>query len=114
MTHSIPDSVGAAIDTPAGLIVMSGDYKFDQTPIDHWPSDFAKLAELGQRGVLALLSDSSNAERPGNTPSEMEINRNFEEVFSNQLHSKLKLVPLLFLSISLSFLICRSKSQHHK
>ena len=82
MTHSIPDSVGAAIDTPAGLIVMSGDYKFDQTPIDHWPSDFAKLAELGQRGVLALLSDSSNAERPGNTPSEMEINRNFEEVFS--------------------------------
>ena len=82
MTHSIPDSVGAAIDTPAGLIVMSGDYKFDQTPIDHWPSDFAKLAELGQRGVLALLSDSSNAERAGNTPSEMEINRNFEEVFS--------------------------------
>ena len=82
MTHSIPDSVGVAIDTPAGLIVMSGDYKFDQTPIDHWPSDFAKLAELGQRGVLALLSDSSNAERPGNTPSEMEINRNFEEVFS--------------------------------
>ena len=82
MTHSIPDSVGVAIDTPAGLIVMSGDYKFDQTPIDHWPSDFAKLAELGKRGVLALLSDSSNAERPGNTPSEMEINRSFEEVFS--------------------------------
>lgn len=82
MSHSIPDSVGVAIDTPAGLIVMSGDYKFDQTPIDHWPSDFAKLAELGKRGVLALLSDSSNAERPGNTPSEMEINRNFEEVFS--------------------------------
>lgn len=82
MTHSIPDSVGLAVGTPAGLIVMSGDYKFDQTPIDHWPSDFAKLAELGKRGVLALLSDSSNAERPGNTPSEMEINRNFEEVFT--------------------------------
>ena len=46
MSHSIPDSVGVAIETPAGLIVMSGDYKFDQTPIDHWPSDFAKLAEL--------------------------------------------------------------------
>ena len=82
MSHSIPDTVGVAIETPAGLIVMSGDYKFDQTPIDHWPSDFAKLAELGKRGVLALLSDSTNAERPGNTPSEMEINRNFEEVFS--------------------------------
>ena len=82
MSHSIPDSVGISIETPAGLIVMSGDYKFDQTPIDHWPSDFAKLAELGKRGVLALLSDSTNAERPGNTPSEMEINRNFEEVFS--------------------------------
>ena len=82
MAHSIPDTVGVAIETPAGLIVMSGDYKFDQTPIDHWPSDFAKLAELGKRGVLALLSDSTNAERPGNTPSEMEINRNFEEVFS--------------------------------
>lgn len=82
MTHSIPDSVGVAIETPAGLIVMSGDYKFDQTPIDHWPSDFAKLAELGKRGVLALLSDSTNAELAGNTPSEMEINRNFEEVFS--------------------------------
>lgn len=82
MSHSIPDSVGVAIETSAGLIVMSGDYKFDQTPIDHWPSDFAKLAELGKRGVLALLSDSTNAERPGNTPSEMDINRNFEEVFS--------------------------------
>ena len=82
MAHSIPDTVGVAIETPAGLIVMSGDYKFDQTPIDHWPSDFAKLAELGKRGVLALLSDSTNAERTGNTPSEMEINRNFEEVFS--------------------------------
>ncbi len=82
MTHSIPDSVGLAIDTPEGLIVMTGDYKFDQTPIDHWPSDFGKLAEYGQRGVLALLSDSTNAERPGNTPSEIEINRSFEEIFT--------------------------------
>ena len=82
MNHSIPDSVGLGIETGAGLIVMSGDYKFDQTPIDHWPSDYAKLSELGSRGVLALLSDSTNAERPGHTPSEMEINRNFEEVFA--------------------------------
>ncbi|MBR6089710.1 MAG: ribonuclease J [Anaerolineaceae bacterium] len=96
MSHSIPDSVGVAIGTEAGLIVMSGDYKFDQTPIDHWPSDFAKLAELGKRGVLALLSDSTNAERPGNTPSEMEINRNFEEVFS---HAKGRIIISSFASL---------------
>ncbi len=83
MTHSIPDSVGFAITTPAGLIVHSGDYKFDQTPIDNWPSDFAKLAELGKRGVLALMSDSTNAERPGSTPSERGIDKAFEEVFAN-------------------------------
>ncbi|MHC1772567.1 MAG: ribonuclease J [Flexilinea sp.] len=83
MTHSIPDGVGLAITTPAGLIVHSGDYKFDQTPIDHWPSDFGKLSELGKRGVLVLLSDSTNAERPGTTPSEMDINKAFEEVFAN-------------------------------
>ena len=64
MTHSIPDSIGLAITTPAGLIVVSGDYKFDPTPIDNWPSDFAKLAELGTRNVLALFSDSTNSERP--------------------------------------------------
>lgn len=81
MTHSIPDGVGLAITTPAGLIVHSGDYKFDQTPIDHWPSDFGKLTELGKRGVLVLMSDSTNAERPGTTPSEMDINKAFEEVF---------------------------------
>ncbi len=83
MSHSIPDSIGLAITTPAGLIVHSGDYKFDYTPIDKWPGDFGKLAELGTRGVLALMSDSTNAERPGKTPSEMEINRSFEEVFEN-------------------------------
>ena len=82
MTHSIPDGVGLAITTPAGLIVHSGDYKFDQTPIDHWPSDFGKLSELGKRGVLVLLSDSTNAERPGTTPSEMDINKAFEDVFA--------------------------------
>lgn len=83
MTHSIPDSIGLAITTPAGLIVVSGDYKFDPTPIDNWPSDFAKLAELGTRNVLALFSDSTNSERPGTTPSEKDINKAFEEVFVN-------------------------------
>lgn len=111
MSHSIPDSVGVAIDTPAGLIVMSGDYKFDQTPIDHWPSDFAKLAELGKRGVLALLSDSSNAERPGNTPSEMEINRNFEEVFST---AKGRIIISSFASLISRLQQVSTIARHHK
>ena len=75
--HSIPDGVGLGIHTPAGLIVHSGDYKFDHTPVDGWPTDYAKLAEFSQRGVLALLSDSTNAERPGWTPSERVIDAGF-------------------------------------
>ena len=62
--HSIPDGVGFGIETPAGLVVHSGDYKFDHTPVDNWPTDYAKLAEFSDRGVLALLADSTNAERP--------------------------------------------------
>lgn len=79
--HSIPDAVGLGIDTPGGLLVHSGDYKFDHTPVDGWPTDFGKLAELGGRGVLALLADSTNADKPGWTPSEAEIDPAFDEVF---------------------------------
>ena len=79
--HSIPDGVGLGITTPAGLLVHSGDFKFDHTPVDGWPTDFAKLAELGERGVLALMADSTNAERPGWTPSEAVIDPAFDEVF---------------------------------
>ncbi len=79
--HSIPDGVGLGIETPAGLIVHSGDYKFDHTPVDGWPSDYAKLAEFSQRGVLALLSDSTNAERAGWTPSEKVVDAALEQVF---------------------------------
>jgi ribonuclease J len=57
--HSIPDAVGLGIQTPQGLIVHSGDYKFDHTPVDNWPTDYAKLAEFSQRGVMALISDSN-------------------------------------------------------
>jgi ribonuclease J len=79
--HSIPDGFGLGITTPAGLIVHSGDFKFDHTPVDGWPTDFAKLAEFGERGVLALLADSTNAERPGWTPSEAVIDPAFDDVF---------------------------------
>jgi ribonuclease J len=79
--HSIPDGVGLGITTPAGLLVHSGDFKFDHTPVDGWPTDFGKLAEFGERGVLALLADSTNAERPGWTPSEAVINAAFDDVF---------------------------------
>jgi ribonuclease J len=79
--HSIPDGVGLGITTPAGLIVHSGDFKFDHTPFDGWASDFAKLGEFGGRGVLALLADSTNADRPGWTPSERVIDPAFDMVF---------------------------------
>lgn len=81
VSHSIPDGVGLGISTPAGLIVHSGDFKFDHTPVDNWPTDFAKLAEFGGRGVLALLADSTNADKPGWTPSERVIDPAFDAVF---------------------------------
>jgi len=79
--HSIPDGIGLGIQTPVGLIVHSGDYKFDHTPVDGWPSDYAALADFSRRGVLALLSDSTNAERPGWTPSERVVDAAFDQVF---------------------------------
>jgi ribonuclease J len=79
--HSIPDSVGLGIETPEGLIVQSGDFKFDHTPVDNWPTDYAKLVEFSQRGVLALIADSTNATRPGWTPSEMVVSEALDNVF---------------------------------
>lgn len=79
--HSIPDGVGLGITTPAGLIVHSGDFKFDHTPVDGWPTDYAKLAEFSGRGVLALLSDSTNSDKAGWTPSEAVIDPAFDHVF---------------------------------
>jgi len=80
--HSIPDAVGLAITTPVGLVVHVTDYKFDAHPVDGKLTDFAKLSELGDRGVLLLLSDSTNAERPGFTPSEREVGVAFDRLFS--------------------------------
>ncbi len=79
--HSIPNGVGLGITTPAGLIIHSGDYKFDHTPVDGKPTDFGKLGEFGSRGVLALLADSTNADDPGWTPSEAVIDPAFDTVF---------------------------------
>jgi ribonuclease J len=82
-THSIPDTVGLAINTPEGLIVISGDFKFDQNPIDGITPDFKKMAELAGRGVLALFCDTTNIEQPGITPSESLVKSTFENIFSS-------------------------------
>lgn len=82
VSHSIPDGVGLGIQTPVGLVVHSGDFKFDHSPVDNQRTDFAKLAELGGRRVLLLLSDSTNAETPGYTPSEQVIGETMSRVFA--------------------------------
>ncbi|MBK8034098.1 MAG: ribonuclease J [Chloroflexi bacterium] len=81
VTHSIPDCVGFGINTPHGLIVYSGDYKFDNTPIDGKRTDYAKLAEFSRRGVLMLMGDSTNSEKPGWTQSEIIVNAAFDDIF---------------------------------
>ena len=79
--HSIPDSVGVALDTPEGVIVHTGDFKFDFTPVNQQFADLHKMAELGSKGVLCLLSESTNAERSGFTPSEKSVGEELVEVF---------------------------------
>ncbi len=81
VSHSIPDGVGLAVHTAAGVVVHTGDFKFDHTPVDGEVTDVQKFAALGTKGVLALLSDSTNASRAGSTPSESTIGRTFEQVF---------------------------------
>ncbi|MEI3392094.1 MAG: ribonuclease J [Clostridia bacterium] len=82
-SHSIPDSVMLAIHTPVGTVVHTGDFKVDYTPMDGKIMDFGRLAELGNKGVLALMSDSTNAERKGFTMSESTVGEVFEKLFTN-------------------------------
>lgn len=81
VNHSIPDAVGLAIRCPAGVIIQTGDFKIDTTPVDGDMIDLPRFAEYGKKGVLALLSDSTNAERPGYTMSEKSVGESFEMLF---------------------------------
>ncbi|MDO4542499.1 MAG: ribonuclease J [Bacillota bacterium] len=83
VNHSIADAVGFAIHTPAGMIVHTGDFKIDMTPVDGEVFDFARFSALGAKGVLLLLSDSTNAERPGFTKSERLVGSSLDENFRN-------------------------------
>jgi ribonuclease J len=82
MTHSIPDSCAVALTTELGTVLVTGDYKFDQTPVDGPPADVSRLAELGREGLLLLCGDSTNADRPGFSPSERGVGPHLEEVFA--------------------------------
>ncbi len=95
VTHSIPDALALAIESPVGTVVHSGDFKIDQTPLDGEHFDLHRFAELGARGVLALLADSTNIERPGFTGSEYGVVEAFEELFAS---TKGKLVVTAFAS----------------
>jgi len=83
VTHSIPDCVAVAVETPHGVVIHTGDFKIDQTPIDGEHVDVHRLAQLGASGVLALLSDSTNVDRRGFTGSELDVTDAFEEIFTN-------------------------------
>ncbi len=83
VNHSIPDSCALAVHTPDGVVVQTGDYKIDYTPIGSEVIDLARFGELGGQGVLALLADSTNAEKPGSTPSERIVGESFDKLFKN-------------------------------
>jgi ribonuclease J len=82
MAHSIPDSFAVALTCELGTVLVTGDYKFDQTPVDGVPADVSRLAELGREGLLLLCGDSTNADRPGMSPSESSVGPKLEEMFA--------------------------------
>ncbi|GMR02442.1 MAG: ribonuclease J [Acidimicrobiia bacterium] len=83
VSHSIPDAAGVAFDTPEGIVLHSGDFKLDPTPIDGVPTDLRSFATIGKRGVRLLLADSTNAERPGFVPSEITVGERLDEIVSH-------------------------------
>ena len=89
VNHSIPDAVGFAIDSPAGVIIQTGDFKIDYTPLACGPTDLTTLAEYGRRGVLALLSDSTNAERPGFTATEQKVAAGVHNLFTQARNKRI-------------------------
>jgi ribonuclease J len=95
VNHSVAGACALALRTPVGTIFHTGDFKFDQTPIDGRPSDFARIARVGDEGVLCMLSDSTNAERPGHTLSERIVGEAFTSIFS---HAKGRIVVASFAS----------------
>ena len=82
VTHSLVDCVALAVDTPVGVVIHTGDFKIDLSPLDNKPFDLHTFAEYGKRGVLALLQDSTNVERPGYTPSEAAVKPRLDEIFA--------------------------------
>ncbi|MEG0829014.1 MAG: ribonuclease J [Anaerovoracaceae bacterium] len=95
ITHSVVDSVCLCINTPAGRIFHTGDFKIDYTPVDGEPIDFARLAELGSKGVLLMMADSTNATRPGYTSSEKVVGKTLENIFRT---SKTRIIIATFSS----------------
>jgi ribonuclease J len=95
MTHSIADSIGLAVKAPVGTVIFTGDFKLDPSPLNRNLTDYARLSHLGEQGVLALFSDSTNSERPGFTPSEIHVRRHIEQIFYS---SRKKIIVACFAS----------------
>ena len=89
VNHSIPDSVAIAVNTPTGTVIHTGDFKVDYTPIEGGIIDLGRFAELGSRGVLALMSDSTNSERRSFTPSERKVGDTFDNLFNKAEHKRI-------------------------
>src|ERR1700743_1818174 len=111
VTHSLVDCVGLAIETPVGVVIHTGDFKIDLSPLDDKPFDLHTFAEYGKRGVLALLQDSTNVERSGYTPSEAAVKPRLDEIFSR---TKKKLFFSCFSSSIYRIRIAMELAREHK
>lgn len=111
VNHSIPDAVSVAVHTPAGVIIHTGDFKIDYSPIIGDIIDLARFGELGSNGVLALLSDSTNAERPGFTPTERKVEESFDKLFE-QANKKRIIVATFSSNVNRIQLICEAAARH--